>query len=450
MRTWIVCLALAAAAAAPAAERPLGDLEANAGKSLYLQHCSACHGERGDGAGPAAPFLDPLPRNFLAGRFKLRTTPSGQPPTTADVLRTIERGIPGTAMPPFAFLAEVERRRLAAYVLRLADLLDTPEPTPVAGPPPPAATSETVARGKQLYADAGCASCHGDGGRGDGASAPGLKDAEGRPLPARDLTAGVFRGGGDRLDLYYRIATGMDGTPMPAYGDALAGPDLHALVDYVRSLEAPAAPAPLPADPLAAGRAVAERHACRGCHVLDDGRGGDVGPDLRLAAQKLNPEWVRDFLAAPHARGKIYPWRAARMPRIPFADGEVDAIVRYLTASAKRTAPFTTPDPAAFPADQVAAGKDVFVLTCAQCHALGRVVQTPLAAQQGPDLINVAGRVDFAWAKAWITDPRTFDPKTRMTVSGLTPEQVEQVRMFVWKTSIESGGARPGAAVAGR
>jgi mono/diheme cytochrome c family protein len=445
-------LALALAAQAVfGAERPLGVPDAAAGKPLYLQWCSGCHGERGDGAGPAAGFLDPPPRNLTTGPFKLRTTPSGQPPATADIIRTIERGVPGTAMPPFAFLPEADRRKLAAYVLRLADVLDEPEPATVAVPPAPSpATPATIERGRQFYADAGCATCHGDGGKGDGPSAPSLTDTAGRALRPRDFTAGVYRGGGDRVDLYTRIATGMDGTPMPAYGDALAGDDLYALVDYVASLKAPAPAPALPPDPLAAGHAVAAAHACRGCHVLDDGKGGDVGPDLRLSAQKLSPQWVRNFLNGPDQQGKIYPWRTARMPRIPFAEGEVDALVHYVTAIGKRSAPFAPPDATKFPAEQVAAGKNVFVLRCAQCHALGKVVETPLMAQQGPDLIHAAGRVDYEWAKAWILDPQKIDPKTKMVGPGLTPAEVDQVRMFVWKASLENDGPGPAPHAAAR
>jgi mono/diheme cytochrome c family protein len=344
-------------------------------------------------------------------------------------------------MPPFAFLSEADRRKLAAYVLRLADLLDEPEPTAVTAPPAPPSTADSVAHGKQLYADAGCGSCHGDTGKGDGTSAADLKDAQGRPIAPRDFTAGVFRGGGDRLDLYYRIATGMDGTPMPAYGDVLAGNELYAVVDYVRSLAVPKPAPAFPADPIAAGRTVAAAHACRGCHVLDDGKGGDAGPNLAISAQKLSPDWVRTFLGAPDAQGKIYPWRAARMPRIPFADGEVDALVHYLAAVGKHEKAFAPPDPAQFPAEQVAAGKNVFVLRCAQCHGLGKVIETPPMTQQGPDLIHVARRVDYEWAKAWIMNPQLIDPQTKMVVPGVTAAEADQVRMFVWKTSLEQDGA---------
>jgi mono/diheme cytochrome c family protein len=274
-----------------------------------------------------------------------------------------------------------------------------------------------------------------------------MKDSEGRPIKARDFTTGAFGGGGERTDLYYRFTVGMDGSPMPGYGDSLDAAQRWALVDYVLSLQTPPPAVPLPDDPLAAGRAVAAKYACRGCHVLDDGQGGEVGPDFRLAGQKLDPTWVRKFLRGPHAYGKIYPWRANRMPQLPLADDEIDAVARYLAAVGKRPDAATAlPDPAIFPTAALDAGKTRFVITCAQCHSLGAVVQTPLAAQQGPDLIRAAGRVDYDWAKRWITNPKEFDPHTKMLIpTALAPDEVESVRMFVWKTSMEAN-ASPGGA----
>jgi mono/diheme cytochrome c family protein len=430
------------AGAVGAADRPLTMVDANAGKALYIQECSGCHGERGNGSGPAAEFLEPRPRDFTKRLFKLRSTPTGQPPTTDDVLRTIERGIPGTAMPSFAFLPPDDRRHIAAHVLRLADLLDEPEPAAIPDPgAPPPTSAETIAAGKQLYADAGCDSCHGPAGKGDGTQE--MKDSEGRSIKARDFTSGAFRGGSERGDLYYRFTTGMDGSPMPGYGDSLDGPQRWALVDYVMSLRTPPAPASLPADPTEAGRAVAEKYGCRGCHVLDDGAGGDVGPDFRLAGQKLDPTWVRAFLHGSQEYGKIYPWRTYRMPQLPLSDSEIDVMARYLAATGGRAdAPIPVPDVASFPAANVEAGKNTFVLVCAQCHALGNIVATPLASQQGPDLIRVAGRVDYAFAKRWITNPKAFDPKTKMLIPVVvTPDDIDNVRMFVWKTSVEAKAA---------
>ncbi len=417
--------------------RPLTAAEAAAGKPLYLRECSGCHGERGNGAGPAAEFVDPRPRDFTKGRFKFRTTESGKPPATADILRTIERGIPGTAMPSFAFLPDDERRKIAAYVLKLADLLDEPEPERIHDPgQPPAATPELLAKGKEIYTDAGCATCHGSLGKGDGQSAKDLKDADSRPIKARDLTQGIYRGGGDPKDIFYRLATGLDGTPMPSYKDSIDPPELWALAEYVVSLKAPAAVKPLPADPIDAGREVAAKYSCRGCHVLDDGTGGDVGPDLRVSAQKLFPEWVHTFLKAPRDYGKIYPWRIYRMPDLRLSDEEVEVMTRYLATIGKRKhGPMTLPDTSKFPPEKVGEGQLVFFLRCTECHNLGTVIETPLVKQQGPDLIRVAHRVDYEWAQTWILNPRKIDPKTRMIIPDITPEQVDAVRMFVWKTA---------------
>jgi cytochrome c oxidase cbb3-type subunit 2 len=432
----VVCMTAIAAAAT---ERPLTTLDASAGKVLYMQECSGCHGERGDGTGPAAELIEPRPRDFTKRLFKLRTTPTGQPPTTDDVLRTIERGIPGTAMPSFAFLSDAERRKVAAYVLKLADLLEEPEPAPIPDPgAAPPSTPEMLATGKQLYDDAGCVSCHGPTGKGDGTQE--MKDSEGRPIKARDFTGGAFAGGGQPIDLYYRFTVGMDGSPMPGFGDSLDETQRWALVDYVLSLRTPPAAAPLPTDPIEAGRVVTAKYSCRGCHVLDDGKGGEVGPDFRLTGQKLDPMWIRTFLRGTHAYGKIYPWRVYRMPQLPLTDEEVDVLARYIVAIGKRPdAPVKVPDVASFPAAKVDAGKNTFVLRCAQCHSLGKVVETPPATQQGPDLIHVARRVDYDWAKVWITDPTKFDPKTKMLISGgITPDEVDSVRMFLWKTSVEA------------
>jgi mono/diheme cytochrome c family protein len=441
--------------AKPGGKRPFTEVEALAGKQVYLRECSACHGERGDGQGLAAPFLDPKPRDFTKKTFKLRTTDSGTPPTTADVLRTITHGLPGSAMPSFAFLTPEEQRKAAAFVLNVADMLDSPEPTPIEDPgTPPPTTPESIAHGKEVYALMQCASCHGPLGKGDGPSAAELKDDDGHRIPVRDFTGGVFRGGADRVDLFYRFSTGMDGSPMPQFKDTLKTPDRWALVDYVMSLRVPPTPKVWPADPIAAGRQLAAKYSCRGCHILDDGKGGDVGPDLRVSAQKLGSDWVRTFLKDPRAPGKIYPFRVYRMPRLALSDEEREVAVKYLAAMGKRKdTPLVLPDLSKVSQAQLDEGKNLYVLRCAQCHALGTIIETPVAAQQGPDLIRVANRVDFDWTKKWIADPKKIDAKSRMTIpTGIGPPQIDSIRDFIWKVSMESqppqaaGGAPTSAA----
>src|SRR6185369_9369341 len=121
----VATLALGLASSAARADdegppRPFDELYALKGKPLYIRECAGCHGELGNGQGSAAKFVDPKPRDFTKKRFKFKTTGSGEPPATADILRTIERGIPGSSMPSFSFLPEEERKQLGAYVLFLA------------------------------------------------------------------------------------------------------------------------------------------------------------------------------------------------------------------------------------------------------------------------------------------------------------------------------------------
>jgi hypothetical protein len=87
-----------------------------------------------------------------------------------------------------------------------------------------------------------CWKCHGDAGRGDGESAPTQEDDDGFPIRPADLTEPwYFNGGSGVENIYRRFRTGLDGTPMPSYTDALnAGvvteEGLWALAHYVHSL----------------------------------------------------------------------------------------------------------------------------------------------------------------------------------------------------------------------
>jgi mono/diheme cytochrome c family protein len=221
-----------------ATESARGD--ADDGARLYLARCAACHGERGDGRGPVAPYLDPAPRDFTAGVYKLRTTESGQPPTDDDLLRVVTRGIPGTAMPAWTRLSERERRLVVAHVKGFSDAFTT-RPTVVAPATSVSASAAVVARGREVYRAAKCWECHGEAGRGDGPSAATLKDDAGERIAPANLTkAWRFKGGREPRDVFLRLSTGMDGTPMPSYADTLPEDDRWAVAHYVASLAADA------------------------------------------------------------------------------------------------------------------------------------------------------------------------------------------------------------------
>lgn len=176
---------------------------------LYRKHCVHCHGISGDGAGPTAAFLMPYPRDYRQGKYKFKSTERSATPTRADLKRTIEQGVPGTAMPSFALLPDDEVEALVEYVkylsvrgvtedtlltmamqdeeipttreALLADIIQpvmemwaAAEGSIITPTPPASSTPEALAAsieaGRKLFQDplrAKCYSCHGPTALGD-------------------------------------------------------------------------------------------------------------------------------------------------------------------------------------------------------------------------------------------------------------------------------------------
>ena len=101
-----------------AQESHVGNMQGHgaSGKALYRRYCIGCHGSQGDGSGENAAWIDPKPRDFTAGVFKCRSTPSGTLPTDQDLFNSITRGFVNTGMPSWKPLTDQNRADLVAYV----------------------------------------------------------------------------------------------------------------------------------------------------------------------------------------------------------------------------------------------------------------------------------------------------------------------------------------------
>lgn len=209
------------------------------GRTLYVKYCSQCHGEKGDGEGYAAAHLSPRPRNFTTGKFKIRTTPNGALPTHQDLVNVIRRGMPYTSMPAWPNFSDQDVSDLANFVATFSPDFANPEnaPKPVPLPSAPRSSKESIEQGKKLYEENGCVKCHGTLGRGDGPSAPTLMDDWGHPIRPADLAQPwTFRGGSSREDIFRTMSTGLNGTPMPSFLDALTPEQRWAITDFIESL----------------------------------------------------------------------------------------------------------------------------------------------------------------------------------------------------------------------
>lgn len=230
----------------------LDDAHLKRGYALYSRYCSQCHGVNGDGNGPAAVYLNPKPRNYTQGIFKFTSTPYGMKPRRADLVRTVRRGITGTSMPSFDRFSDEDVDAVVDYVMVLTlrgqlekqiaqmayddgelpddeltqEIIDelllpwkeSSERIVMPTTPMPPMTDETIALGHKLFLQQACNKCHGQFGRGGSIEKVEVgMDSWGHQAAAADLSSGMFRGGGRPIDIYRRISSGINGTPMPAF-----------------------------------------------------------------------------------------------------------------------------------------------------------------------------------------------------------------------------------------
>jgi mono/diheme cytochrome c family protein len=262
------------------------------GAAIYEARCSGCHGISGDGMGEAAAYLRPKPRDYRKGVFKFTSTPYGGKPSRQDLVRIIRRGAKGTSMPSFPWMTEEDLEAVIDYVLLLTyrgeveesvaqimeldyeegdevpfeDFLvaldDTRERwasaesqiTQAVSVAPPYG-EESIRKGRELFMSQNCYKCHGENAEGQTewlsqnfidaqSKLPEAErvainyDAWGNPAPAADLTARMLHGGRRDIDIYRRIHSGINGTPMPAFADLFrdSPENFWHLVHYVRHI----------------------------------------------------------------------------------------------------------------------------------------------------------------------------------------------------------------------
>jgi mono/diheme cytochrome c family protein len=232
---------LAAASSCAAQESHIGKLtgRADAGKPLYFRYCWGCHGFVGDGNGENAPYLNILPRNFVAATFKCRSTPTGTLPTDDDLYNAIDRGLVSSNMPSWAALTEQQRVDLVAFIKTFSPRWKTEKPgDPIQVPAESPLNLDGLKHGKELFTKLECWKCHGEEGRGDGPAAASLTDNNNQPIHPYDFESGSrFKCGTTNTDLYKIFMTGLDGTPMPSFADQLKPNEAWDLVHYLRTLQ---------------------------------------------------------------------------------------------------------------------------------------------------------------------------------------------------------------------
>ena len=106
-----------------ASEHKLGDPEK--GRSIYLEHCSECHGDEGKGDGPRASVLAPGPGNLVSAATSAKSD--------KELLSILTNGVPRTAMQGWKDrLSEQDRQHVLAFIRSFVRFQ-----APSLTPPPP-------------------------------------------------------------------------------------------------------------------------------------------------------------------------------------------------------------------------------------------------------------------------------------------------------------------------
>jgi mono/diheme cytochrome c family protein len=251
----------------------------NDGHATYMLYCYACHGEKGDGRGPAAPGMRPPPRDFTSGVFKFGGVSSGELPGDEALLAVVKDGLHGTPMLPWD-LSDNERRAVIQYIKTFSPLWTTGTPgeaiKPDVADPWIGKETEALALGSKIYhlagvemdpatnqlkgVLAGCNACHPSYltpaeletlssqvlrkpfTPRQNPQRPELKESEFKVgetkvgfLPT-DFLFHPIKNGTSLPALFRTIASGIGGTAMPTWKGQVKDEDLWALVHYVRHL----------------------------------------------------------------------------------------------------------------------------------------------------------------------------------------------------------------------
>jgi cytochrome c len=204
----------------------------------FARYCASCHGYAGDGNGKTGQQFDAAATDFTRAVYKCRSTPTGTLPTDEDLRRSLMRGLSDSGMPSFVALGPMQIDDLVATLKAFSSRFAHEAPgQPIAVTPPTANDGASQARGAVLWSRLKCDNCHGNRGRGHGAAAATLHNDDGTDVHIPDLTrSSAYKCGDDDTRVFITLMTGLDGTPMSGYAEAMTPEDAWDLVHFMARL----------------------------------------------------------------------------------------------------------------------------------------------------------------------------------------------------------------------
>lgn len=429
---------IAQSTASPASPHETGAASATAADptqaaTLYgASFCSSCHAVQNEAG------------NMVGGTFGPELTRVGSkvnPGWLRAWLSNPDEYEPGTRMPHYR-LDEKQVSLLSSYLLAKKD------DDFLANVRLSASDADSVARGKKLVTESGCAACHQINGVSPPQSfAPDLTRVGSRPLALVVFAPGM------KHDLpHYIVGKIRDprsfgpGLKMPKFKltdqqvDALATALLaqtDRAAEMPKDLIQPAQRASNYHPGGDAGRLM-EDLRCLSCHTIN-GNGGDMAPDLSWEGSAVQRAWLEDFLKNPNT---LRPALIRRMPKFNLTPGEIKTISDYiLSAYQSPGLDSHTLDVHALNAAAAARGKQLFYSKygCNSCHIADYKLDKGYV---GPALAGVGNRLTPAWTYKWLKDPNALRPGTLMPNFSLKDEEARDLTAFLMTLKTKQGGGK--------
>ena len=179
------------------------------------------------------------------------------------------------------------------------------------------------------------------------------------------------------------------------------------------------------------GRALLARYGCVQCHTIKLPDGGAMqstqdAPSLSHIADKTTREWIFAWLKDPQSYAA-----SATMPNFKLKDEDIRDMSAFLIANSTPIPGDNAPPISQKVADPTAGASLYGESFCASCHAVQNAAGNLVGGNVGPELTRIGNKAKPEWLRAWVRNPRNYDPKTQMSHYRFTDQQVATMEGFL-------------------
>lgn len=311
-----------------------------------------------------------------------------------------------------------------------------------------ASDADSVARGKKLVTESGCAACHQINGVNPPQNfAPDLTRVGSRALAQVVFAPGMKHNLPDYIAAkIHDPRTFGPGLKMPKF--TLADAQIDALTTALLAQTDRAAT--LPRELILPGPQASNYHPggdagrlmddlrCLSCHAIN-GNGGDMAPELTREGSSVQRAWLDEFLRNP---ATLRPALIRRMPKFNLNQGEIKLLSDYILSAYQAPGiDSQSLDAHSLTPEAAGRGKQLFYSKygCQSCHIADYKNDKGYV---GPALSSVGNRLTPQWTYKWLKDPGALRPGTIMPNLNLKDDEARDLTAFLMTLKAKQGGGK--------